>query len=358
MRLFGFTITRTKQLPAPSPSLPSNLYPFGSTSWWPIIREPFTGAWQRNMELRAENVLTYAAVYGCVTLIAQDVAKIRLRLVAQDDDGIWTETESAAFSPVLRRPNRYQNRIAFIEYWMISKLLHGNTYILKERDARNVVVALYILDPTLTKPLVAPDGSVFYQLGTDRLAGLEGENVVVPASEIIHDTMVALYHPLCGVSPLSACGLAAIQGLAIQGNSTKFFSTGSHPGGLLTTPEMISDEQAARLKQRWDEGFTGSNSGRVAVLGNSMKFERLSVNATDAQLIDQLKWTSEQVCMAFHVPTFMLGLAAIPNNVEAAYQQYYGQCLQVMFEKIELCLDEGLELGKQPGRLYGTEFDL
>jgi phage portal protein BeeE len=71
---------------------------------------------------------------------------------------------------------------------------------------------MYVLDPFRTKPLVAPDGSVYYQLSKDNLAGVE-DAVTVPASEIIHDTMTPLYHPLCGVSPLYACGVAASQGL-------------------------------------------------------------------------------------------------------------------------------------------------
>ena len=35
--------------------------------------------------------------------------------------------------------------------------------------------------------------------------------LVAPASEIIHDVMVPLYHPLVGVSPLTACALAAVE---------------------------------------------------------------------------------------------------------------------------------------------------
>jgi phage portal protein BeeE len=68
---------------------------------------------------------------------------------------------------VLRKPNRYQNRIKFVETWIASKLLHGNAYILKERDNRGVVVALYVLDPHRVKPLVAPDGrSITSSAGT------------------------------------------------------------------------------------------------------------------------------------------------------------------------------------------------
>ena len=100
-----------------------------------------------NIDIRVENVLTYTAVFSCISLIANDIAKLRLRLVRQDDEGIWVETESSAFSPVLRRPNRYQNRIQFIANWVTSKLVHGNAYVLKQRDQRGIVTALYILDP-------------------------------------------------------------------------------------------------------------------------------------------------------------------------------------------------------------------
>lgn len=342
-----------------SKAAPQNLSSVADRGWFRIISESFTGAWQRNIEVRLENVLTYSAVYACVTLIASDIAKMLILLV-EKTDGIWTEVESAAFSPVLRKPNRYQNRIQFITQWVISKLIHGNTYILKQRDNRGVVVAMYVLDPLRTKPLVAPDGSVFYQLGKDALSGLDQDLPAVPASEIIHDTMVALYHPLCGVSPISACGLAAVQGLNIQNNSTKFFENGSRPGGILTAPTEINDDTAKRLKEHWDNNYTGANAGKVAVLGDGLKYESMSVSAADSQLIEQLKWTAETVCSCFHVPPYMIGVGPAPtyNNIEALNQQYYSQCLQSLIEAIELHLDEGLGLDRVEGKTYGTEFDL
>lgn len=328
----------------------------GRGSWWPVIREPYTGAWQRNDETSVDTVLTYSAVFACVTLIAADIAKLSLRLVEQTEDGIWIETESPSFSPFLRKPNRYQTRIKFIEQWIVSKLIHGNTYVLKQRDQRGVVVAGYVLDPTRVTPLVSSDGAVYYELKRDDLSGQPREKVTVPAREIIHDTMVALYHPLIGVSPIYASGLAAVQGLAIQSSSNKFFSNGSSPGGVLTAPGNISDEAAARLKAYWEENYTGDNVGKVAVLGDGLTYEQMAVNAVDAQLIDQLKWTGETVCSCFHVPAYMVGIGPPPPyaNIEPLVQQYYNQCLQSLMTSLEVCLDEGLELPKP----YGTEFDV
>jgi HK97 family phage portal protein len=125
---------------------------------------------------------------------------------------LWTETTNPAYSPVLRSPNPYQNRIQFWESWILSKLNNGNTYVLKQRDARGVVYAMYVLDPRRVTPLVADDGSIFYRLNIDRLSGIDSE-IIVPAREIIHDRMHCMFHPLIGMSPIYASGLAAIQGL-------------------------------------------------------------------------------------------------------------------------------------------------
>lgn len=330
--------------------------------WFPIVREPYTGAWQNNDEISAPTALSNVAVYSCVTLIAQDIAKLALRLVQQDDEGIWHETTNPAYSPFLRKPNRYQTTQKFIEQWITSKLVAGNTYVLLERDARKVVKAGYVLDPTKVTPMVAPDGAVYYELRRDDLAGLglatmDGGAVFVPASEIMHDRMICLFHPLVGITPLYACGLSATQGLVMQQTSNKFFSGGATPGGVLTAPGAIGDETAQRLKEYWDTNFTGANVGKVAVLGDGLKYEAMTVNAADAQLIEQLRWTAETVCACFHVPAFMVGVGPYPPfaSVEPMQQQYYSQCIQTHITSCENALDEGLAIAGTP---YGTEFDI
>lgn len=339
------------------------LSPVGSVrgGWSPWIREPYTGAWQRNDEWSVDTVAAHHAVYACVTLISNDIGKLRPKLVELDDDGIWSETSSPAFSPVLKKPNAYQNRIQFLEWWVISKLMRGNAYVLKERDNRRAVIRLHLLDPSRVQVLIAPSGAVFYQLQSDNLAGVGEESAAVPASDIIHDRMNCLFHPLVGVSPLYAAGLAASTGLNIQKNSSGFFANGSNPSGILTAPVPIDEETAKMLSDRWNQMYTGKQSGRVAVLGGSLKFEPLRMSAVDSQLIDQLKWTAETVCSTFHVPPFKVGLGTMPTyqNGEVLNQIYYSDCLQSHIEQIELCLDEGLGLDvAKGGKTLGVELDL
>lgn len=337
--------------PVPTPRSPYG--PFGPQGWF-RISEPFTGAWQRGLEVRTETALANPTLFRCATLIAADFAKLRPTLKVREG-GVWTETESPAFSPVLRKPNRYQTRQQFLESWQISKQLHGNAYVLKQRDNRGVVVALYVLDPTRVKPMVAPDGSVYYQLSADNLAALP-EQVVVPAREIVHDRFNCLWHPLCGLSPIYAAGLAAAHGQEIERTSALFFRNGSTPGGVLTHPEFIDEEKARVYKERWEQLYGGQNVGRVAILGDGLTYQPFTANAVDSQLVEQLKATDERICTAFGVPAHMVGVGPqqMASNAEIQVQAYYSQLLQSLIEAAESLLDEGLGL---PNDL-GVEFDL
>jgi HK97 family phage portal protein len=345
MKLLGFEIKRVnKTLSQPT------------SGHWFTIHDPYTGAWQQNAEIELDSVLTFSAVFACVRLISTDIGKLGVKLMELQDSGIRLPSNSASFSPVLRKQNHYQTRIKFFEQWIVSKLLHGNTYILKARDSRGIVNRLFVLDPTRVQPLVSDAGEVFYRLSQDNIVGVRQSQITIPATEIIHDVHVTPHHPLIGMSPIAAAGLAAMQGLKIQNNSEKFFANMSRPGGLLIAPGRISKEQADELKAQFNTNYGGENVGKIAVISDGMTFKETTMSATDAQLIEQWKFTGELVCTAFGVPAYKVGIGQMPthNNMAALNQLYYDDTLQELIECVELLLDEGLEL---PTR-YSVHFEL
>lgn len=356
MQIFGLTIARTSQLAKEFQSVDT------SRGWSSLIREPFSGAWQRNMPESVDSVLAYGPVFACQTLIASDIAKMRCRLVELDGNGIWSEVEAQSpFWPVLKRPNHFQNRIQFFENWLLSKLSCGNTYVLKARDQRGIVTALYVLDPRRVRPLVTDSGDVYYELSKDGLSGQMSDRAVVPAREVIHDRFNCLFHPLVGLSPLFAATLSASVGLKIQRTAAKFWQNAARPSGILTAPGDISKETAEALKAYWEGNFSGDNAAKIAVLGDGLKYEPMTMKSVDAQLVEQLGITGKEVCAVYHVPPYKAGVTDPPsyNNIEALDRAYYSQCLQRHIEDMELCLDEGLALPvNDRGFQLGTEFDL
>lgn len=289
MGMFGNLFQRKALTSAPS-----------SGRGWLRIAESFGGAWQTGTELQTPDLLAQGTVFACIKLIAEDIAKLPVG-ISENREGIWTITPSA-FDALLRMPNTYQNRAQFFNAWIVSKLLEGNTYVLKVRDASGWIVGLKLLDPRKVKVLVGEDDSVFYQISGGTGLQPSGDSVPIPAREIIHDRGICLHHPLVGVSPLTAAAMGASQGVAIQRASSTFFGNGARPSGVLTAPAEISEGTAARLKTHWQESYTGSNAGKVAVLGDGLQWQALTMSALDSQLLEQLQFTDRQICTAFGVP--------------------------------------------------------
>lgn len=326
---------------------------------WGPVNESFAGAWQQGVTVDPLGTLaSFSAVYACVSRIASDIAKLEPELKMEGENGISVDAPpTSPYWGVLVTPNPFQNRIQFFTYWLTSKLLHGNAYMLKSRDGRGIVTRLFPLDPRRVTPMITPEGDVYYSLGGSDLARIPA-GMMVPASEIIHDRGVTLWHPLIGVSPIVACGLSATQGRRIQANSSQFFENMSRPSGMLSGPGVIDDITAARLKKEWEANYSGSNIGRLAVLGDGLTYSPMTIAPEAAQLIDQLKWTVEDVARAFAMPLYKIGAGTVPTagNVEELEGQYYSGCLQINIESIELGLTEGLGLGS--GMTAGYEVEL
>lgn len=326
----------------------------GNFGFGRIVEDIFPGSWQQNVEISKQEVTAHYAVFACMTLIASDIGKMTLWLMYRSGN-IWKRSFNPVLGLVLKKPNPYQTIVQFLEAWVLSKLQSGNTYVLKTRNEEGIVVRLDILRPDFVRPLVSDlDGSVFYEIRRDELNSRDAV-IIVPASEVIHDRFNCLYHPLVGVSPIMAAGLAAAQGQFIQESAARFFKNASHASVILSAPGSITAETAARVKAAAESALSGENVGRMAVFGDGLKFEKSSFQAVDSQVIDQLKWTAEVACSVFHVPPYKIGVGSLPsyNNVQALNVEYFSQALQSLIQAIESLLDEGLELPEP----YATGFD-
>ena len=311
---------------------------------WHTIHEPFTGAWQRNEEIEVSknDQMRHHAVFACVSLITRDIGKLKIK-TKRKINGV-SQVCTSCVNPLLAKPNDFQNWQQFAEAWATSKATSGNTYVWKVRNIYGEVWKLQILNPERTKPLVDPNGNVFYQIRKDRLFDLT-EDVVLPASEIIHDRFNCFYHPLVGLSPIVACALSASQGISIQRNAQAFFANASRPSGILVAPGVISEQTSKELKENWQRNYSGKGNGGTAVMGDGMNYVPISVAANDAQLVEQLKMSGEIVCTAFSVPAFKVGLAPLPSGKVSDHNDiYYSDCLQHYIESIETLLNQHLDL--------------
>lgn len=324
-------------------------------SSWTRIFDWTPNAWQTHdaYDTRETSVLANPTVFACITTIQGDIGKLPF-CVEQESSGVWQKVEHPILD-LLKKPNKYQNQIQFRKQWIGSKLIHGNTYVLKIRDPQGRVIGLVVLDPIAVRTLVSDMGEIFYRLSADELPNID-EEIVVPSTEIIHDRDNCLYNPMVGLSPLFAGAESARTiNYAIR-DSKNFMLNGAKQAGILTAPGSISDETASRLKAYFENNFTGEKAGKIAVVGDGLSFEQMRMTSVDAQLIEQLGWSDEKICAVFHVPSYMVGVGEKPtyNNIEALTIQYYSQCLQDLVQAME----EGMNLGLNIQRRFRIRLNL
>ena len=274
-------------------------------------------------------------MFACVTLIASDIGKVRLRLVeAGRRRHLDGNREPGVLAGLAQAEPRPDDHHASSNVDVRRSCSTAIRIVLKQRDDRGVVTTLYILDPTRVTPLVTPDGAVYYRLSSDALAGVDDHaaDVTVPAREIMHDRFNCLLSSahrrlaaLCGRRPGAA--RAEDSGQPRRGSSR----TTRGPSGILTAPGEINNDQAARFKERWEQAYSRRElRARRGARRRAWNTSRSRMTAVDAQLTEQDKRTSELICAAYHVPASLVDSSHAPPyaNSEPLMQQYYSQCLQ------------------------------
>ena len=101
------------------------------------------------------------------------------------------------------------------------------------------------------------------------------------------------------------------------------------------------------MKETFDTNYSGDNAGKIAVVSDGLKFEKLSMTAQESDLIKQLGWSAEAICAAYHMPTFIAGFGPLPANstVEQVMSLYYSLCLRPMVLQFEAAMNDGLAVG-------------
>jgi hypothetical protein len=86
------------------------------------------------------------------------------------------------------------------------------------------------------------------------------------------------------------------------------------PPGVLTTPEGMTETKLAELADKWRK----IPKGRIAVLDSSFKFEPLAAKYVDSQSQELADLSGTDICIAFGMPPWKLGLGARPIGTPEA----------------------------------------
>lgn len=251
-----------------------------------------------------QSLLSISAAYACVNLISGAISALPLHLYRrvpsgerdqlQNDDLWWLLNEQ--FIPRWSAANAW-------EYLCQSLLFHGDAFavILRRGDR---IVGLEPVHPTNVVVAATPDRMRLVYAVTRE----SGAYDVIDQDDMLHVAGFG-FNGFRGVSPIrNVLSVAGGVALATQDYAGRFFANSARPDIVLSTDQVINQEKADEIKERWAANYQGfQKSHKPAVLGLGFKIQQLTMTAEDAQLLATRQFQIEEIARAYGVPPFMIG---------------------------------------------------
>lgn len=232
----------------------------------------FFGNSTSGKQVNERSAMQMTAVYACVRILSESIAGLPVHLYRYTDTG---SKEKALKHPLYRllhdEPNPEMTSFVFRETLMTHLLLWGNAYAQIIRNGKGEVIALYPLMPSRMAVDRDEHGQLYYsyQMSNDDAPTMKTGTVVLKPRDVLHIPGLG-FDGLVGYSPIAMAKNSIGMSIACEEYGAKFFANGATPGGLLEFPGTVKNPDA--IRESWNKGFSGSNSHKVAILEEGMKY--------------------------------------------------------------------------------------
>ena len=268
----------------------------------------FLGGSTAGKNVNERSAMQMTAVYSCVRILSEAVAGLPLHLYKYGENGSKDKAISHPLYFLLHdEPNPEMTSFVFRETLMTHLLLWGNAYAQIIRNGKGEVIALYPLMPNRMKVDRDDKGRLYYEyLMQDSDAHTMKQGTVrLSPYDVLHVPGLG-FDGLVGYSPIAMAKNAIGLAIATEEYGAKFFSNGATPGGILEYPGTVKNPDA--IRDSWNKGFAGSsNSNKVAILEEGMKYTPISISPNEAQFLETRKFQINEIARIFRVPPHMVG---------------------------------------------------
>jgi len=247
----------------------------------------------KSVQVTESVALAHSAVWACASLYARLVSTLPFHAY-RDQGGIDVRITDPQ---VLRQPNGTQPLSSWLSQVVYSLVLRGNVFgLIVSRNNLALPTAVQILHPDLV--------AASYDWRTDTVKYKVGGVDIAPEM---------IWHRAINVMPGSPIGMSAIgaarqsvgMGVAAQSYGSAWFTSGGVPTGALETDAELTAEQAAAIKDRWQQAVTSERG--VAVLGQGFSYKPISIAPQDTEFLNAYKVSVQDVCRFFGIPPEMIG---------------------------------------------------
>ncbi len=255
------------------------------------------------VEVTEETALSLSAVFAGVNLLSRVLASLPLHVYRQDGRKKDVASTHPAYRLLHTQPNPEMTSVSFRRAMEWNRLLWGGAYAEVQWSGSGQPAALWPIEGWRVCPDRDQQHRLYY-----KVKGEYGE----PERKVMPEDMLAVPH--CAADGVYGRGVVsyAIQslGLAIgtQEFAARYFGNGATPGGYLVHPGNPSPEARREMSRAWNEFHQGAgNAHKTAVIFGGWEHKPgAGHDAERAQLLEQRRFTNEEVARWLNVPPHLL----------------------------------------------------
>lgn len=248
-----------------------------------------------------ENSLQLSAVWACINRTSQTVSSLPLKLYVKEKDGSRSPYDGRLSSILSKTPNQDQTPLEFWEGNVGLLLSKGNAYSEIVRTGREVSELLPM--DGIVRPVRTDTGVLQFE------QHVSGKRRILSRDQVFH---------LKGFGFGGDEGLSAIRygaqtmgaSIAAEDSAARLFANGMQMSGILQSDQILKPEQRKQIGEMMAQ-YTGSDkAGKLMVLEAGLKYQSVTMNPEDAQMLETRRFNVEDICRWFGIPPIVIGHAA------------------------------------------------
>ena len=270
---------------------------------------------RRYDRLAEEGFQRNAVVFRCVNLISESAAAVPWQLFR--GQGRHRQlVPSHGLLALLARPNPVQGGASFFQAVYAFRLLSGNSYVEASGPEGGAPRELWTLRPDRMKVVPGEQG-----LPAAFEFKAKGKTVTWPVdpmtgrSAVLHSKT---FHPLndwYGMSPLEAAAFEVDQHNAAGEWNFALLKNQARPSGALVytprdagAPDVLSEEQFARVRQQIDDLSGPQSAGRPLILEGGLDWRQMSLTPSEMDWLKGRDLSARDIALVYDVPPQLIGI--------------------------------------------------
>jgi HK97 family phage portal protein len=313
----------------------------------------FIGSSQAGVNVTAEKAMMFRAYFAGVRNYAEDLAKLPLILYRRlPGGGRERATDHPAAWLATIEPNHLMTPMAFKEVLHHWAPTWGRGPAEIEFDSRGRPAALWPIHPSRVELKRVGPRRYVYEVYLDDL-GLGSLRKVRLETWQVLDLHGLGDDGLTGYKIPQLAREAIGLGIAAEQFGARFFGRGANPSMVLIHPKKLGPGAADEYRERWSQLYGGiDNAGKVAVLPEDMKVQKLSALPNESQMIETRRAQLEEVAGYLRMPLSKMGVAVAYTDVDKENRAYVTDCLQSWATRFEQEYNRKLLTPDERGEYY------